>query len=90
MTMTTHQRGIEDALSLVPLGMLRAGQSGRIGAVTGVGGLAHRLHEMGMRSGAFVQMIRSGSPCIIRIDGHKLCLRADELTNVLVRMGAAC
>jgi hypothetical protein len=34
-----------------------------------------------------VQMVRPGSPCIIRLDGQKLCVRSDEMAGVLVRTG---
>ncbi len=30
-------------------------------------------------------MIRSGAPCIIRVDGSKLCFRDDGILRVLVR-----
>jgi Fe2+ transport system protein FeoA len=43
------------------------------------------LHELGLRRGAEVEMIQPGSPCIVRLEGHRLCLRGDELLNVLVR-----
>jgi Fe2+ transport system protein FeoA len=47
------------------------------------------MHELGLRDGAAIEMVQSGSPCIIRLAGHKLCFRADELLSVLVRQGAA-
>ena len=47
----------------------------------------HRLEEIGLRGGTNVQMIQPGSPCIIRLAGNKLCLRADELLSVMVRPG---
>jgi Fe2+ transport system protein FeoA len=43
---------------------------------------------MGLRGGAEIEMMQAGSPCIIRLDGHKLCFRDDEATRVLVEMGA--
>ena len=79
----------EQDADLVPLMLLRAGQRARISDVLGCGDLVHRLREMGLRGGAEIQMIRPGSPCIIRLDGQKLCFRADEVAQVLVRMGAA-
>ena len=75
------------AHDLIPLRLLRAGERGRVGAVLGAGELAHRLREMGLRQGAEVQMVRPGSPCIIRLSGHKLCFRADDATSVLVSTG---
>jgi ferrous iron transport protein A len=89
MAMTTESLGIEDTFGLVPLTFLRAGQTGRIGEILGVSGLVQRLREMGLRAGAEVQMIRAGSPCILRLDGQKICVRSEEMTGVLVRTGAA-
>jgi hypothetical protein len=31
-------------------------------------------------------MVQSGSPCIIRMSGHKLCFRHNDALNVLVRL----
>lgn len=79
---------VDEAFGLVPLTLLRAGQRGRVGAVMGAGGVVDRLREMGLRAGVLVEMIRSGSPCILRLDGQKICVRSDEMTGVLVRTGA--
>lgn len=80
----------ESVVELVPLTILGAGQRGRIDGVMGSGALAHRLREMGLREGAEVQMVRPGSPCILRLGGQKLCVRADEMAGVLVRCDGAC
>jgi Fe2+ transport system protein FeoA len=42
------------------------------------------LREVGLRAGVEIEMVQCGSPCIVRIDGQKLCLRADELASVIV------
>ncbi len=73
---------------LIPLNLLSPGQCANVGAVTGLPEQVHRLEELGLRSGATVEMVQSGRSCIIRLAGHKLCLRADELLQVLVRRGA--
>ena len=72
---------------LIPLNRLLAGQHGEVGAVLGQPAEVHRLEEIGLRGGTNVEMIQPGSPCIIRLAGNKLCLRADELVSVLVRPG---
>jgi Fe2+ transport system protein FeoA len=74
---------------LIPLNMLAPGQSGEVDQVTGPPDDVHRLEELGLRGGVAVEMIQNGSPCIIRLAGHKLCFRSDELLSVLVRCGAA-
>jgi Fe2+ transport system protein FeoA len=43
---------------------------------------------MGLRAGASVRVIRGGSPCVFRLDGQKLCVRAEEVAGVLVRVAA--
>jgi ferrous iron transport protein A len=79
----------ENDLHLVPLALLRAGQAGQVGEVLGTADLVHRLREMGLYDGAPVQMIRPGSPCIIRLKGQRLGFRMDDLARVMVRVSAA-
>ena len=69
--------------------MLAAGQSADVAAITGRPEQVHRLEELGLRGGVRIEMVQNGSPCIIRLSGHKLCFRADELMRVLVRRGVA-
>jgi ferrous iron transport protein A len=78
----------EETEQMVPLSLLRAGQSGRVGEVIGNGELVHRLREMGLCHGATVCMIRPGSPCIIGLHGNRLGFRCDDLARVLVRVPA--
>ena len=73
---------------LIPLNLLTSGESASIGQVMGRPEQVHRLEELGLRGGASIEMIQTGSPCIIRLAGQKLCFRADELLSVLVRRGA--
>jgi Fe2+ transport system protein FeoA len=72
----------------VPLGHLKAGQTALIEDLLGNPGQVHRLEEMGLRRGAKVEVVQTGTPCILRLGGHKLCFRTDELTSVLVRRAA--
>ena len=74
---------------LIPLSLLPTGQSACVDQVLGLPDQVHRLEELGLRGGASIEMVQSGSPCIIRLAGHKLCFRADELLSVLVRQGVA-
>ena len=73
---------------LIPLNLLGAGCTALVGQLLGHPEQVHRLEELGLRGGAQVEMLQTGSPCIIRLAGHKLCFRADELLRVLVRPGA--
>jgi Fe2+ transport system protein FeoA len=74
---------------LIPLEMLRPGQLAVVGEIVGQAEHVVRLEELGLRSGRAVEMVQAGSPCIIRVDGHKLCFRDGECFSVLVRLGAA-
>jgi ferrous iron transport protein A len=78
--MATHE--------LIPLTLLAPGEQASIGQVIGQPEAVHRLEELGLRDGATVEMVQSGSPCIVRLDGQKLCFRADELLRVMVRREA--
>jgi ferrous iron transport protein A len=71
-------------LAAVPLMLLGPGQRGKVRQVLGWSELVRRLAEMGLREGAVVEMVRPGSPCMIRLGNQKLGLRADELAGVLV------
>jgi len=73
----------------IPLSLLAAGQVANVAEVLGLPDQVHRLQELGLRRGVLIEMVQPGSPCIIRFGGQKLCFRADELTSVLVRLGAA-
>ena len=75
---------MKPAEHLIPLNDLSAGQSALIGRIVGHVDHVHRLEELGLRRGMRVEMFRPGNPCIIRMAGNKVCLRADHLLNVLV------
>lgn len=72
---------------LLPLHLLPAGQSARIGQLLGQADEVHRLQELGMRVGKSVEMVQAGTPCIIKLDGTRLCFRDSEAFRVLVRLG---
>lgn len=70
---------------LVVLSLLSAGQTAVVESVLGGTEEAHRLREMGLRDGATIEMLRPGSPCLVRLGGQKLGIRSESLHNVLVR-----
>lgn len=74
---------------LLPLGCLTAGSAGEIAEIVGRADLVQRLREMGLASGVRVEVVQGGSPCIIRVNGHRLCFRDCESMGVLVRTVAA-
>lgn len=69
---------------LVPVTLLHSGQIAEVGQLVGPPEQVRRLEELGLRTGVRLEMVRSGSPCIVRIDGSTLCFRDDETLRVLV------
>ena len=72
---------------LIPLHHLPPGQSARIDQLLGNADQVHRLEELGLRRGSTVEMVRAGSPCIVRLAESKLCFRQCDVFQVLVRLG---
>ncbi len=72
---------------MIPLHFLDAGQTAIVMDVVAPSDTVHRLHEMGLRKGVEVEVIASGSPCIVRLGEQRLCLRGDDLLHVLVQPG---
>ena len=68
----------------IPLWNLSEGSCARIASVVGHSDHVHRLDEFGLRGGTKIEMFRPGNPCIVRLSGNKVCLRADGLLEVLV------
>jgi Fe2+ transport system protein FeoA len=71
----------------IPLPMLLPGQTGLIDQVLGRAEEVHRLHELGLHPGRSVEMVQAGSPCIVKLNGAKLCFRDCDAISVLVRLG---
>jgi len=70
---------------LIPLHRLGSGEVAQIVSVVGRPEHVHRMKELGLHDGAEIAVLRSGTPCIIRLAGQTLCFRANELLSVLVR-----
>jgi ferrous iron transport protein A len=71
-------------VSTIPITALRRGEVAEIAQVVGSPEHVRRLEELGLRGGARLEVVRAGSPCIVRIGGATLCFRDDELLRVLV------
>jgi ferrous iron transport protein A len=72
---------------VLPLVQLLPGQTAQVCQLMGLPDQVHRLEELGLRTGTRVEMVQAGSPCIIRLEGSKLCFRENEAFSVLVRAG---
>jgi Fe2+ transport system protein FeoA len=76
------------AKQILPLQRLAAGREARIAEVSGSAEHVRRLAEFGLRDGVEIEMFRPGNPCIIRLGGCKVCLRADDALRVMVETKA--
>lgn len=74
--------------AILPLSLLPSGQVGEVFDVTGTSDYAKRLGELGFRQGAKVQMVRAGTPCIVRLENSRLCVRDLDVSTILVRTGS--
>lgn len=72
------------AIHQIPLSMLAAGDAAVVQSVVGNSELVRHLAEIGIRTGSTLEMVRTGSACILQLDGTKLCVRGDELLQVMV------
>jgi Fe2+ transport system protein FeoA len=70
-----------------PLNQMAAGRRAAIAEIVGRAEQVQRLRELGLRRGVEVEMVSPGSPCIVRLAGQTLCIRGNELLNVLVGVG---
>ena len=75
---------------LVPISLLNAGQVVEVRQIVGRPEQVRRLEELGLRSGVVLELVRGGTPCIVRVGATKLCFRDGEMCSVLVaaRMSA--
>lgn len=75
---------MEDA---IPIQFVAAGNSATVMHVDGHPESVQRLAELGLSFGRPLEVIQSGSPCIVQLEGVKLCLRYGNECSVLVRVG---
>jgi ferrous iron transport protein A len=73
----------------LPLQMLCAGQRARVDQLLGRPDEVHRLQELGIRVGTPIEMLQSGTTCIVKLDGARLAFRDHEGFRVLVKVGEA-
>jgi Fe2+ transport system protein FeoA len=72
---------------LLPLHLVPAGACVRVAQLVGAPDETSRLEELGLREGTVLEVVQSGTPCIIRLSDHKLCFRHGEGFHVLVNVG---
>lgn len=70
---------------LVPLDVLRAGEWAEVAEVVGEPAWVGRMAELGLRAGCRLRMVQTGSPCLLQVEGCRLCLRNGDTAQILVR-----
>ncbi len=69
----------------LPLEWLRSGEWGEVAEITGDPRWIGRMAELGLRAGTRLQVVQPGCPCLLQIDGCRLCVRGDLDVQILVR-----
>jgi ferrous iron transport protein A len=71
--------------AVLPLELIEAGEWAEVEEVTGTPGWVGRMAELGLRSGSRLQVLRQGSPCLLRVGGSRFSLRGHSGAQILVR-----
>jgi ferrous iron transport protein A len=74
---------------LLPLELLKCGESADVAEVRGEATWVGRMAELGIRAGSRLRMLRSGNPCLFQLDATRLTVRGDGAAQILVRPVAA-
>ena len=56
----------------------------QVASVNGACEEVARLAELGLHNGAFVSVVRRGTPCIIQVNASRICVRTSKGLEVLV------
>jgi Fe2+ transport system protein FeoA len=70
---------------LLPLELLDRGETAEVADIAGEPGWRCRMEELGLRVGSRVRVVQPGSPCLLQVNGCRLCLRGACLMQILVR-----
>jgi Fe2+ transport system protein FeoA len=68
----------------IPVEFLPTDSEGVVVDVAGEMPNVLRLEEMGIRCGCRIRMLAPGEPCLLAIEGKKMCLRLGAVADILV------
>jgi len=71
---------------LLPLELLQTGEWADVADVQGDPAWVGRMAELGVRAECRLQVLQAGSPCLVQINGSRLCLRGEQAMRILVRL----
>jgi Fe2+ transport system protein FeoA len=69
--------------TLLPLELLQTGEWADVATICGETAEVNRLAEIGLRTGCRLCVLQGGSPCLLEVEGVRLCLRG--VTDILVK-----
>ena len=69
---------------ILPLEKMKINQVADVVEVIGATAEIQRLSEMGLHSGTRIRMLKSGTPCLLALDGKRLSIRLSQDVDVYV------
>ena len=69
----------------LPIELLTAGDWADVAEIHGDAAWVGRMAELGIRTGSRLQILQGGSPCLLQVNGSRLCLRGEQAMQILVR-----
>jgi ferrous iron transport protein A len=70
---------------LMPLDLLKPGEWADVAEVEGDPACVSRMAELGLRTGCRLLMLQGGCPCLLQVEGCRLSIRTESLTQIFVR-----
>ena len=70
---------------MMPLELVNPGDWADVAAINGEPSWIGRMAELGVRIGSRLQVLQSGSPCLLKIGDSRLSLRPALGTEILVQ-----
>jgi Fe2+ transport system protein FeoA len=69
----------------MPLELLTAGDWADVAEIHGDVSWVGRMAELGLHKGTRLRILQGGSPCLVQVNGSRLCLRGEQAMQILVR-----
>ena len=70
--------------SILPLEQMKINQVADVVEVLGATAEIQRLSEMGLHHGTRIRMLKSGTPCLLALDGKRLSIRLSPDVDIYV------
>lgn len=70
---------------IIPIEFVESGRPVEIVDVAGSVEAVCRLNEIGFTAGVCLEVVRSGTPCIVSLDGRRISFRGEKSAAIYVR-----